>query len=121
MHLRFYTLCAVGEPDAPGCVWRSATSWPPENSRAVVMPLGGGTSLFSANKRSNGAGFRNFTFDPSNPCPTIGGANLDTKFGIGAIQLACMSTLDIVEYYCNTCFVQGLAHTTSAPSPSAPT
>ena len=27
----------------------------------------------------------------------------------------------IVEYYCNTCFVQGLAHTTSAPSPSAPT
>ena len=37
--------------------------------------------MFVSNKRCNSAGFRNFTFDPSNPSPTIGGANLDTKFG----------------------------------------
>ena len=77
----YYTLCAVGEKDAPGCQWRSAASWPPEGTEAVRLPFGGNATIFLSDEVKSSFGFRNFTFDPSNPCPTIGGANLDTKFG----------------------------------------
>jgi hypothetical protein len=78
---RYYTLCAVGEQGAPGCQWQSAGSWPPENSRAAVYSFGGNASLFTSSKVSGINGFKNITFDPSSPSPTIGGANLDPKFG----------------------------------------
>jgi hypothetical protein len=37
--------------------------------------------MFTSSKVPGVNGFKNITFDPWNPSPTIGGANLDPKFG----------------------------------------
>ena len=79
---RYYTLCAVDEQGAPGCEWQSSATWPPGDTQPLVVHFGGEASMFQPSPSAlHAAGFRNFTFDPSNPSPTIGGVNLDPSLG----------------------------------------
>jgi uncharacterized protein len=51
--------------------WRTAASWPPEDSAQVQLYLAPDGSL--SFERAPEAGTRSFVFDPSDPVPTIGG------------------------------------------------
>lgn len=58
-----------------GGVWRSSASWPPAGSRETPLYLAGGGRLrFSPPRETNDAS--GYAFDPHDPCPGIGSANL---------------------------------------------
>ncbi len=77
--ISYYTMGDTSIKDAPGNEWRSADNWPvPANDTAFY---------FHADKRLSGAYpapgniFLEYTFDPTNACPTIGGKNLTIDRG----------------------------------------
>jgi putative CocE/NonD family hydrolase len=61
------------DPDAPGNEWRDAASWPPP-ARPTSFLLQDGSKL--ATTPSESSGTIAYTYDPTDPVPTIGGANL---------------------------------------------
>ncbi len=67
-----YLMGAVGEADAPGNIWVELDGWPPASrARSYFLTNDGGLA------RTHGAdGSLELTIDPSNPVPTLGGANL---------------------------------------------
>ena len=69
-----YYVMGDDAPGAPGSEWRTAESWPPFPTRETPYYLHADGSL-STEAASGGASL-SFTFDPANPCPTHGGANL---------------------------------------------
>lgn len=71
--VRYYMMGDAMDPDAPGNEWREATSWPPP-SRPTSYLLQVGNKLTTSPPDSNGS--ITYTYDPANPVPTIGGANL---------------------------------------------
>jgi putative CocE/NonD family hydrolase len=73
--VHYYTMGAVGEADAPGNVWRDADSWPPEGVVDVPIYLYPGNSLDIEPPGAEDGG-DTFTYDPNDPTPTLGGANL---------------------------------------------
>ncbi len=56
--------------------WRSSEAWPPRNSREREYYLQGDRSLSVSRPKGTGSP-ASFTYDPSNPVPTIGGQVLD--------------------------------------------
>jgi len=77
--VQYYVL---GDPDAknePGCEWRTAQSWPiPATRTPFYLHKNGSLSRVSPKIR---AGFRSVHYEPRNPVPTFGGANLNILKG----------------------------------------
>ena len=78
--VQYFTMGAADEVGAPGNEWRTAPSWPPPGARLMPLYLlpGGGLAL---EPPWMGAGGDSFTYDPANPVPTLGGANLHIEAG----------------------------------------
>ncbi len=74
----YYTMGDINDPDAPGNEWRQADDWPvPAEETAFYFHRNG--TLSSA---VPGAGAPvEYTFDPADPCPTVGGHNLTLPSG----------------------------------------
>lgn len=75
----YYTIGDDGDPDAPGMEWRSATRWPPFPPKQAAWYLAG-HNLVNAPLDGNEV-VRAFRYDPADPCPTVGGANLTIPAG----------------------------------------
>lgn len=77
--VRYYVMGDVTDPKAPGNEWRTAPSWPvPAKMTSYFLSTGGLLSeKISTEKQSS----TTYQYDPKNPVPTIGGANLFSKKG----------------------------------------
>ena len=77
--VQYYVMGDVDDEDAPGNEWRSANSWPPaaDETRFFLLP---GEILAPDGPPVTSAPFQ-FTADPADPVPTIGGANLNIPAG----------------------------------------
>ncbi len=78
--VHYYTLGDVDDPSAPGNQWRTADRWPPVATQATPFFLGKDGQL-DRTKPTATSGVRQFTYSPSDPCPTHGGANLALPAG----------------------------------------
>ncbi|MCR4317434.1 MAG: CocE/NonD family hydrolase [Planctomycetes bacterium] len=76
-HVAYYQMGAVGERGAPGNEWKSADAWPPAESKDVSFFLSPGSLSTS---RPDGTDVR-YTYDPRDPTPSLGGANLTIEAG----------------------------------------
>lgn len=75
----YYVMGDTATPGAPGNEWRYANDWPiPAKETPVYLT---GDRRLSLEKSTAAATPHEFTFDPANPCPTIGGANLTIDRG----------------------------------------
>jgi hypothetical protein len=89
--VQYYVLGDPDDRDAPGNEWRSADTWPiPARLMPVYLHGDGRLDWTSPTVKSGGTGIlpvkahgqdahatsRSFQYDPKNPIPTIGGANL---------------------------------------------
>lgn len=75
----YYVLGDVRDAAAPGNEWRRAEDWPvPYRPTAYYLQSGGRLSL---DKPAAPAEPVQYTFDPANPCPTLGGNNLTIARG----------------------------------------
>ena len=72
--VRYYTLGDVENPDAPGNEWREANDWPPFPTVDTPYFLAPGNMLVTDAPPS--ANMISYRYDPADPCPTSGGANL---------------------------------------------
>ena len=79
----YYVMGDTRDPGAPGNQWRTAADWPiPASDTPYYFATDGGLSPSKpADPVSPAARFVEFTFDPANPCPTIGGRNLTIPRG----------------------------------------
>jgi predicted acyl esterase len=70
--VRYYVMGAVGEPGAPGNVWRTARDWPvPAADQSYYLHEGGSLSTSAPDLESSATGFRS---DPEMPAPIPGRA-----------------------------------------------
>lgn len=76
----YYVMGAVGEPNAPGNEWRTATRWPPLPTRATPLFLHGDRSLQFSKPRAASAPL-GYLYNPQNPVPTLGGRELSIPAG----------------------------------------
>lgn len=75
----YYVMGDTATPGAPGNEWRYANDWPiPAKETPVYLT---GDRRLSLEKPATAATPHEYTFDPANPCPTIGGANLTIDRG----------------------------------------
>src|SRR5262249_1850454 len=76
--IRYYVMGDVEDPAAPGNVWRAADRWPPpaRSTRLYCTAAGGREPLASAETAA-----RRYDYDPANPVPTVGGAELTLPAG----------------------------------------
>ncbi len=98
--VHYYVMGDDVAPDAPGNEWRTADTWPPvpvEETEFYLRSDGtlGGTSS------SNNSGYREFSFDPSDPYPTWGGANLLPNLVAGPYDQRKYSDIrdDLLKFY----------------------
>jgi predicted acyl esterase len=75
----YYTMGDTSDPKAPGNQWRRANDWPVPSSPTSYY-FGPDGSL-STTKPTAAEAHRQYTFDPADPCPTIGGNNLTIPRG----------------------------------------
>lgn len=75
----YYVLGDVDAPDGPGNVWRFADDWPVPNTPVSYYFHEGGVLNTTAPSRNEKPD--SYVFDPANPVPTIGGANLSGTRG----------------------------------------
>jgi len=76
----YYVMGDAKTPGAPGNEWRYADDWPlPATERAAYLTRDGGFTL--TKPADAGEAFCEFTFDPADPCPTVGGHNLTLDWG----------------------------------------
>ncbi len=70
----YYTMGDTSTPGAPGNVWRSAASWPPDSRKQGWRFAASGELLDpQAPREAKSAKFLAYTYDPANPTPTEGG------------------------------------------------
>ncbi|HWO01524.1 MAG TPA: CocE/NonD family hydrolase [Blastocatellia bacterium] len=93
--VRYYTMGDVTDPKSPGNEWRTAISWPvPSKPTPYFLNAGGAlTEKIPAQTESADS----YKYDPKNPVPTIGGANLSIKKG-PMDQRAVGERKDILKY-----------------------
>lgn len=72
--VHYYTMGAIGEPNAPGNVWRHEDAWPPPSEPTAYFLHVDGTLSRDKSDASNDT--RVFVADPRDPVPTRGGCNL---------------------------------------------
>jgi putative CocE/NonD family hydrolase len=77
--VQYYVMGADTE-GAPGNEWRSADAWPPFTAEPVPYYLHADGTLSPEKPRETGASLA-FDFDPADPVPTLGGANLNIPAG----------------------------------------
>jgi len=77
--VRYYVMGDVASAGAPGNEWRTSLAWPvPARPTSYYLKNGGAlVSSMPAEQESSDA----YAYDPKNPVPTIGGANLSIKKG----------------------------------------
>jgi hypothetical protein len=71
----YYVMGDTSEPGAPGNQWRQADDWPVPGKETAFYLLRDGKLTLERPTASGGTPIE-FTFDPANPCPTVGGNNL---------------------------------------------
>jgi hypothetical protein len=76
--VHYYVMGDPTEEKAPGNVWRSAETWPPTAAETPFYLYHAGT-LSTA--RPTGSDSRSYKYDPSDPVPTVGGAELGANIG----------------------------------------
>lgn len=75
----YYVMGDTATPGAPGNEWRYANDWPiPAKKTPIYLTH---DRRLSHEKPDAAAASHEFTFDPANPCPTLGGANLTLERG----------------------------------------
>jgi predicted acyl esterase len=75
----YYVLGDVTDTNAPGNVWRTASQWPPVATRQTSFYFGSDRTLSSVS--SGAAEPLNYTYNPTNPVPTVGGPQLTLPAG----------------------------------------
>ena len=70
--VRYFVMGALGEQDAPGNIWRTATDWPPAAKIRYYYPGAGGSLSMQAPTEEKGA--TSFQADPIHPNEIPGGA-----------------------------------------------
>lgn len=76
----YYTMGDCDDPKAPGNRWRFAEGWPvPAEATPAYFHADGALALKKPAGQREAA--RAYTFDPADPCPTIGGRNLTIPAG----------------------------------------
>jgi putative CocE/NonD family hydrolase len=76
----YYTMGDTSDAKAPGNQWRKADDSPsPATDTPYYFAADG--NLDPAKPSALTAAYREYTFDPDNPCPTIGGRNLTIARG----------------------------------------
>jgi putative CocE/NonD family hydrolase len=100
--VHYYVLGDVDNATAPGNAWRTADGWPPFETEPLELYLGPGHGLAEA-LPDEPAGY-SFRFDPADPCPTHGGANLSLPAGpfdqrqvSGRSDVICFATAPLEE------------------------
>ncbi len=78
--IHYYTLGDVNAPKAPGNEWRTADRWPPFETEVMLLYLAGENTL-TGTLPDGDESREQFTYDPHDPCPTHGGANLALPAG----------------------------------------
>ena len=77
--VRYYVMGDVSNTQAPGNEWRTAIAWPvPAKVTSFFLKPGGALSEKMAVESESAA---TYVYDPKNPVPTIGGANLSVQKG----------------------------------------
>ncbi|WP_377162165.1 CocE/NonD family hydrolase [Prosthecobacter fluviatilis] len=75
----YYVMGDTSTPGAPGNEWRYANDWPiPAKETPVYLTAEKKVALQAPEQAGS---FHEYTFDPTNPCPTIGGQNLTIARG----------------------------------------
>lgn len=75
----YYVMGDTSMPGAPGNEWRYADDWPiPAKEKPVYLTADKKLTLGAP---AQGDAYHEYTFDPANPCPTIGGQNLTIARG----------------------------------------
>ncbi len=72
--LYYYVMGDTEVAGAPGNSWRTATSWPPDNTTDTNYYLHASKQLSPSVGAKDAA--LTYTFDPKNPVPTVGGPNM---------------------------------------------
>jgi len=93
--VRYYVMGDVTDPKAPGNEWRTALSWPVTSKPTSYFLNAGGLLTEKLPERAESAD--TYKYDPKNPVPTIGGANLSIKKG-PMDQRAVGDRKDILKY-----------------------
>jgi predicted acyl esterase len=75
----YYVIGDVNDPKAPGNVWRTADQWPPVKATLTKYFLREDRTLSTA--QPGAADALTYTYDPSNPVPTVGGPQLTIPAG----------------------------------------
>jgi predicted acyl esterase len=77
--VKYYVMGDVTDAQAPGNEWHTAAVWPvpAKVTSYFISPDGGLAETAPAVKESTAA----YVYDPKNPVPTVGGANLTIKKG----------------------------------------
>lgn len=77
--VKYYVMGDVTDPKAPGNEWRTAMTWPvPAKITSYFL---GPSNLLSERLTTEARSSSTYQYDPKNPVPTIGGANLFAKKG----------------------------------------
>jgi predicted acyl esterase len=77
--VKYYVMGDVTDPKAPGNEWRTSVSWPMSSkTTSYFLTAGGSLSEKMPVEQESTATYK---YDPKNPVPTIGGANLNIKKG----------------------------------------
>jgi len=97
--VQYYILGDDTDPDAPGNEWRTADTWPPYPATATPFYLQPDGALGSESA-SGEAAHHEFTFDPNDPYPTWGGANLLPNLVAGPYDQRkhSLSRTDLLKY-----------------------
>jgi len=78
--VRYYVMGDLLDQDARGNEWREASTWPPHDfpPRTYYLHQGGGLSPVLPEEEGTSS---TYLFDPEDPVPTLGGANLFLEAG----------------------------------------
>jgi putative CocE/NonD family hydrolase len=79
--VRYYTLGDLDTPGAPGNEWRTSDVWPPDTSQPTALYLQHDRSLSRTPPDRSTVSPLAFTYQPTNPVPTLGGTQLTLPAG----------------------------------------
>jgi len=71
----YYVMGDTKDPKAPGNQWRYAADWPIA-SKPTAWYFGADAGLSRSRPAAADKPYVEYTFDPADPCPTVGGCNL---------------------------------------------
>ncbi len=79
--VRYYVVGDVSDPQAPGNTWRTANHWPPFHVKPTPFYLLAGHHLSSHHGSTANTESLAYTYNPTNPVPTVGGIQLTLPAG----------------------------------------